>query len=67
LTKRRMLVQMEETMYDQLVGEVYIQRMRGNRRASIAAIIREAVALWLEGRSEGLRDKRVTLKGKVKR
>jgi len=67
MRKIRILVQLDEKMHRQLRAEVWAHQTRGNRQASMAGIIREALGAWLEGRSEGLRDKRVTLKGKVKR
>jgi len=64
---RRVMVQMDDTLYQQILAEVYASRMRGDHRASIARYVREAVRESLSGSTVRVRDKRVTLKRKVKR
>jgi len=64
---RRVMVQMDENLYQQILADVYACRMRGDHKASIARLVREAVQDWVSRKPMTLRDKRVTLKGKVKR
>jgi len=63
---RRVLVSMPEDLVERMKCEVWAAQQRGDRRASFAKLVRQACGAWLEGRSEGLRDKRVTLKRRVK-
>jgi len=63
---RRVMVQMDDTLYQQILAEVYASRMRGDHRASIARYVRDAVASSFNRRILAVRDKRVTLKGRAK-
>ena len=64
MPKRRILIQMEDEMYDAVLAKVFIMRIRGDRRASIASFVRLACETALEERREGRKVGKVT-KGKV--